>query len=113
MVESVSVPSYSIWVADPLTKDAATLLRYATTSFFAGRPIPQPTAIGGKECHLYMRSNDWQFILSRLDNARAYFGTVRLTRDGNEIELPPPSKDAKKPSDDMLGEGSSLLGGSC
>ena len=104
---------FAIWVAEPLTKDARTLLRWASTSFFAGCEVPKPKVFDGKECHLYMRSNDHDFILARVENARLYFGVVRMTDSGVEVDLPPSNNGPRKPSDDLLGEGSSLCGGSC
>jgi hypothetical protein len=104
---------WEVWVAEPLTKDAETLLRWSKTTFFAGCPKPRLVVFGGKECSLFMRSSDRDFALGRLDIARRYYMEVRLTRDGKEIGLELRSKDASKPSDDLLGGGSSLCGGSC
>ncbi len=51
--------------------------------------------------------------MARVENARQYFGVVRMTEGGSEVELPPRQGGPRKPSDDLLGEGSSLCGGSC
>ncbi len=38
--ESGDPSTWAVWVAEPLTKDADTLLRWSKTSFHAGCPKP-------------------------------------------------------------------------
>ena len=104
---------WAVWVAEPLTKDADTLLRWSKTSFYAGCPKPTTMLFDGKECSLFMKSGNHDFALGRIDFARMYYREVRLTRDGAEVELNLRTKDVPKPPDDILGLGSSLCGGSC
>jgi len=76
-----------------LTKDADTLLRWSRTSFFAGCSKPEPVIYGGKECSLFMRSSDHEFAVGRVGIARMYYGEVRMTCNGKEIDLETQSKE--------------------
>ncbi len=111
--ESATEPIWAVWVAEPLTKDADTLLRWSKTSFYAGCPKPTVMLFSGKECSLFMKSCNHDFAMGRVDFARMYYREVRLTRDGTEVALESRSENNPKPPDDLLGLGSSLCGGSC
>jgi len=111
--ESGDQPAWAVWVADPLTKDAETLLRWSKTSFYAGCPKPALMTFDGKECSLFMKSYNHDFAVERFDYARKYYGAVRLTKDGMEVDPKRQAEGGPKPPDDLLGLGSSLCGGSC
>jgi hypothetical protein len=102
---------WAIWVAESLTKDADTLLRWSRTSFFAGCSKPEPVIFDGKECSLFMRSSDREFAMERVEVARMYYKEVRMTCNGKEIDLETQSKEIPRPPADLLGGGSSLCGG--
>ena len=104
---------WAVWVAEPLTKDAEILIKWSKTSFYVGCPKPTLMLFGGKECSLFMKSGNYDFVMERIDFARMYYREVRMTRDGKEINLEPRPENIPKPPDDLLGSGSSLCGGSC
>jgi hypothetical protein len=68
---------------------------------------------GGKQYALFMKSSDGDFVMAWAEIARMYHWKVRLIRNHMESDLEPRPKDAPKPSDDLLGAGSSLCGGFC
>jgi hypothetical protein len=111
--EPINQSIWAVWVCEPLTKDADTLLRWSKTSFYAGCPKPALMLFNEKEFSLFMKSGNFDFVIERMNYARLYYGEVRLTKDGVEIDMGARTKDVPKPPDDLLGLGSSLCGGSC
>jgi hypothetical protein len=111
--EPVDQSEWAVWVCEPLTKDADTLLRWSKTSFYAGCPKPASMSFDEKEFSLFMKSGNFAFVIERMTYARSYYGEVRLTKDGREIDLGAGAKEVPKSPDDLLGLGSSLCGGSC
>jgi hypothetical protein len=104
---------WAVWVREPLTRDADTLLRWSKTSFYAGCPKPALMLFNEKEFSLFMKSGNYEFVIERMNYARLYYGEVRLTKDGLVIDLSTGNQETQKPPDDLLGLGSSLCGGSC
>jgi hypothetical protein len=105
---------WQVWASEPLTKDGQLMIRWSRTSYFEGCPVCKPNYIDGKDFFLYHKCSDEAWARERFEHARQYFKDVRLTLNGEEVDVDV-SKPPKKPEDDMLGAYGSLSvrGGGC